>query len=97
MSPIFLFDFFKTSCLFFVLVCPLLARCTGPLVPICQLQLYQKIYHRSNNIGHGHSAQKRKVLHGVKVIDGVEMKMIGAVMSIIPKIKITFVFDPQDI
>lgn len=70
---------------------------TQPPGPICQLQLYVKIYHRLNNIGHGHNAQKRKVLHGVTVIDGVEMKMIGAVMSIIPKIEISFACDPQDI
>lgn len=41
---------------------------------------------------------KDKVLHGVKVIDGVMMEMIGAIMSVIPKIDINplqrFVFDP---
>lgn len=42
---------------------------------------------------------KDKVLHGVKVIDGVMMEMIEAIMPVIPKIDINpmqrFVFDPS--
>lgn len=41
---------------------------------------------------------KDKVLHGVKVIDGVMMEMIGAIMPVMPKMDINtiqrFVFDP---
>lgn len=42
---------------------------------------------------------KDEVLHCVKVIDGVMMEMIGAIMPVIPKIDINpmqrFVFDPS--
>lgn len=85
------------SFVFLLHVCPLLAHyhpTAGSHLPISDIC---EDYDRLNNIGHGCNAEERKVRHGVKVIDGVEVKMIGALMSIIPKIKISFASDPQDV